>query len=242
MADGGGSKTKTVSTSSATAPWAPTQPGLEQGIKDWTDLYKSGGLQVPYYPGQTVAGVAPESSQAWQQISDLAGNPNSSNVKAATDYDKAILSGDYSALSPMFDAARSQADSRYEASGRFGGGYHDAAVGKGVGAVIADAAGGAASRAPGLQQAMYQPSQFLDTVGQERQGQAQNEIQAAIDKFNYDQTSKSTAIQNYMAGLPGGSGASVTGTQPLQVNQSNPWLQYAGLAASALGSAAGSFF
>jgi hypothetical protein len=240
MPDSGGSKTKTVQTTQNSAPWAPTIPGLQQGIDDWTSLYKSGGLEVPYYPGQTVAGVAPERSDAWQMVSDLTKNPNSSSVGAATDYNNAILKGDYHALSPMFDAAKDAAGSSYEAAGRYGSGYHDNAVSKGVGSVIANAAGQAVAAAPGLQAASYLPAQMLDTVGQERQGQAQNEIQAAIDKFNYTQTQKAQAIQNFMAGLPGGSGASVTGTQPIQVQQSNPWLQGAGLAASALGSYFGS--
>lgn len=223
MADSGGSKTKQVQTTQNTAPWAPTIPGLSKGIDDWTKLYNSGGLNVPSYPGQTVAGVAPERSQAWQQITDLASNPNSSSVGAANDYNSAILRGDYSALSPMFDAAKDAAGSTYEAAGRYGSGYHDNAVSKGVSGVIAGAAGQAAAQAPGLQAALYQPAQMLGSVGQDRQNQAQSEIDAAIQKYNYDKTSQATAIQNFMAGLPGGSGASVTGTQPYQSNSGTSW-------------------
>lgn len=236
--DSGGSKTQTTVQSSA--PWAPTQPGLKQGIKDWTALYNSGGLSTPYYPGQTVAGVSPERSSAWQMVSDLSGNPNSSSVQSATDYNNAILKGDYSALQPMFDAARDTVNSNYEAAGRYGSGYHDNAVSKGVGSVIANAASTAASQAPGLQSAMYQPAQYLDTVGQERQQQAQNEIDANVQRYQYDSTAQQRAIQDFISGLSGNWGGSTTMTAPSTSTTNNPWLQLGGLGISALGSYFGS--
>lgn len=243
MADGGGStKTQNVTTTSNSAPWGPTQPGLTKAIGDLGNIYDSGGFNIPYYPGQTTAGVTPEQSQAWQMVSDLTKNPGSSSVGAATDYNNAILKGDYSALQPMFDAAKDAAGSTYEAAGRYGSGAHDNAVTKGVSSVIAQAAATAAGQAPGLQTAAYQPAQYLDSVGQERQGQAQQLINDAIAKFNYQQTAPIQAANNYAQALSGNWGGATVGTQPVQTTATNPWLQGGGLLASLLGSAAGSYF
>lgn len=243
MADSGGgsTNTKTVQTTQNTAPWDPTQPGLKQGISDWTDLYNSGGLNVPYYPGQTVADTAPETTAGWNSITGTANDPNS-GVGAAQKYNNGILSGDYSAIQPIIDAAKNSADMSYEGAGRYGSGSHDKAVASGVSGVIAQAAQGAVANAPALQSASYVPGQALESVGAARQGSAQDQITAAIQKYNYDKNGAATAIQQYMAGLPGGSGSSTIGTQPIQTTSTNPYLQGGGLLASLLGSAAGSYF
>jgi hypothetical protein len=236
--DSGSSKTQT--TTSSSAPWGPIQAPAKQGIADWTKLYNSGGLSVDPYPGQTVAGTAPEQSAAWKMVSDIAGDPSKSSVGAATNYNNAILRGDYSALQPMFDAARDAAGSTYEAAGRYGSGYHDNAVSKGVGSVIANAASTAASQAPGLQQAMYQPAQYLDQVGQERQGQAQTEINANITKYNAQKNQQAQAIQSYLAGLQGNWGATNTQTVPVQ-GQGTSWQDLFGAGLGAGGLALGAY-
>lgn len=240
MADSGGSKTQTVQTTQNTAPWSPTQPGLKKGIADLDKIYAAGGFNIPRYPGDTLADVAPETSQAWQMVSDIAKNPNASSVGAATDYNNAILRGDYSALQPMFDAAREAAGSSYEAAGRYGSGYHDNAVSKGVGSVIANAASGAAAQAPQLQAAMYQPAAMLQGVGDDRQAQAQTEINQAISDFNYDKTAPINAINAYMQALSGNWGGTTVGTQPIQVPGSS-WQDYAGLGLGVGGLGLGAF-
>lgn len=240
--DGGGStKTQNVTTTSNSAPWAPVQPGLQTGIKDLTSIYNSGGFNIPRYPGQTLADTAPETTQGWQSITDTANDP-SKGVGAAQTYNNAILNGDYSALQPMFDAARDTAASSYEAAGRYGSGYHDNAVSKGVGSVIANAAGSAVSAAPALAAAQYAPGQALEAVGTARQQTAQDQINAAIAAYNQDKTAPISSIEDYMAALSGNWGGSTTATQPVQSAATNPWLQIAGLGASAVGSAASSYF
>jgi hypothetical protein len=236
--DSGGSKTQT--TTSSSAPWAPTQPGLKQGISDLDKLYKSGGFNIPYYPGQTLAETAPETSQAWQMVSDIAGNPSSSSVQGATDYNNAILRGDYSALQPMFDAAKDAANSNYEAAGRYGSGYPDNAVSKGIGSVIAGAAGNAAAQAPGLQAAMYQPAAALGQVGDQRQAEAQNQINEAIKAYNYGQTAPINAINSYMQALSGNWGGTQVGTQPVQGAGTN-WQDIFGAGLGAGGLALGAY-
>jgi hypothetical protein len=229
MADSGGSKTQTVQTTSNSAPWGPTQPGLTKGVEDLGKLYDSGSFNIPRYPGQTLADVAPETSDAWKMVTDITKNPNASSVQAATNYNNAILKGDYSALSPMFDAAKDAAGSTYEAAGRYGSGYHDNAVSKGVGSVIANAASTAAAQAPGLQTAMYAPAAALSGVGAERSGRAQDEINQAIGDFNYDQTAPINAVNAYMQALSGNWGGTTVGTQPIQ-KQGSSWQDYLGAA------------
>lgn len=238
--DGGGStKTQNVTTTQNSAPWAPTQPGLTQGINDLTGIYNSGGFNIPRYPGQTLADTAPETTAGWNSITATANDPNS-GVGAAQKYNNAILGGDYSALQPMFDAARDSAASSYEAAGRYGSGYHDNAVSKGVGSVIANAAGNAVAAAPGLQSAAYAPGQALESVGTARQATAQQQIDAAIQAYNQDKTAPISSIEDFMSALSGNWGGSTTATQPVQTAANSPWLQIAGLGASALGSYFGS--
>jgi hypothetical protein len=229
MADSGGSKTQTVTTTQNSAPWGPTQAGLTKGIGDLDKLYTQGAFNIPRYPGDTLADTAPETADAWNMISGIARDPNASSVRAATDYNNAILRGDYSALQPMFDAARDAAGSTYEAAGRYGSGYHDNAVSKGVGSVIAQAAGGAAAQAPGLQAAMFQPAAALGQVGQDRQAVAQQEINQAIQDFNYDKTAPINAINAYMQALSGNWGGTTVGSQPVPAGGSG-WQDYFGAA------------
>jgi len=237
--DGGGSQPKSVQTSSNSAPWAPTQPGLKQGIKDWTALYNAGGLTPHAYPGQTLADTAPETSQGWESIMNTANDPNM-GVGAATKANNALLTGDYAALQPLIDKTRDSVNGNFEAAGRYGGGYHDRGVSEGVGTVLANATQGAIAAAPTLQSASYVPGQAMLGVGEQRQQTAQDQIAENIKKFNLQDTARQTAIQQYLAGLSGGWGGSVTGTQPVQGTGSNDWMQLAGLGAQAAASYFGS--
>jgi hypothetical protein len=240
MADGGGSsKPQTVQTVQNSAPWGPTVKGLTKGVGELDKLFASGGFNIPRYPGETLADTAPETSDAWNMISGIARDPNASSVRAATDYNNAILKGDYTALQPMFDAAGDAVDSRFEAAGRYGGGYHGKGVSEGVAGIIAQAAGNATQAAPGLQQAMFQPAAALGQVGAQRQATAQDQINEAIKAYNYDKTSQIDAINAYMQALSGNWGGTTVGTQPVQGSATSPWMQWAGLGASALGSALG---
>ncbi len=222
-----------VSTTSS-APWSPTQPGLKKGISELDKLFASGGFNIPRYQGDTLADVAPETAQGWSAITNTANDP-SKGVGAALDYNNAILKGDYTALAPMIEAARRGAGSSYEAAGRYGSGYHDRAVTEGIGGVIAGAAGNAVAAAPGLQAASYAPGQALVGVGKDRQSQAQAEIAEAIKAYYADKQQPISNVMDYMAALSGNWGGTSTQTTPVQSGGGTNWQDIFGAGTSLAG-------
>lgn len=234
---GGGGKTKDQTVTQNTAPWGPTQPGLKQAIGDATSLYNQGGFQTPYYPGNTVAGTSPETAAGWDATTQraMAGSPN---LKAAQGANLALLSGDYSALNPLFHTVQDSVNSNYSLGGRYGSSAHDRGVSEGIGNVIAGNLNNAIGQAPGLAQADYLDPQMLGQVGQQREAAGQQNINADILRYNANQQAPIDAIQQYMGLLSGNWGGSTTTTQPVQQQSSNPWL---GLLGAGLGVAGGFF-
>src|SRR5574340_335066 len=57
-----------------TTPWTAAQPYLQQGYNAASQLLNTGGQQ--YYPGQQVAPFSPLQEQAFGQVQNLAGAPN----------------------------------------------------------------------------------------------------------------------------------------------------------------------
>ncbi len=232
--DSGSSKQKNQVATTSSAPWDPVQPGLKKGISDLDALYASGGFNIPRYQGQTLADTSPETAQGWGAIAKTANDPNN-GVGSALKYNNAILGGDYAALQPMFDAARENAGASYEAAGRYGSGYHDNAVSKGVGSVIAQAAGQAAGQAPALQAASYAPGQALVGVGKDREATAQAQIAEAIKAYYADKQQPINNIQDYMAALSGNYGGTSTQTSPVATTPGSSWQDYFGAGTSLAG-------
>lgn len=236
----GGSKPKTVTTTTNNSPWAPTQPGLQQGIKDLTSQYKSGQFLKANqaYPGSTVAGLAPETIQSWNQASALANGPQA-DLQAAQNYNRSILSGDLSQgyLGQLTNNVTNNINGQFSMGGRYGSGAHQNAIAQGVTSAVMPYAQSAAQFAPELAKAAYMPSQVLGGIGTARQGYAQDLINADIQKYNQQQSAPISAITDYMQALSGNWGGGSTSTQPYQSdNSTNPWLQGAGIGASLLGS------
>lgn len=240
----GGSKPKTVQTTSNASPWAPTQPGLQQGISDLGQQYSSGQFLKANqaYPGQTVAGLAPETVQSWNQTAGIA-NGGSPDIEAAQNYNRSVLSGDLSQgyLGNLANNVTNNVNGQFSMAGRYGSGSHQGAIANGITSAVMPYANSAADRASGLAQAQYMPSQMLAGVGQARQGYAQDMINSEIQKYNQQQSAPISATTDYMQALSGNWGGGTTSTQPWQSgNSTNPWLQGAGLAtqlgASYLGS------
>lgn len=240
MADSGSSKPSTTTTVQNSAPWAPTQPGLTQGVNDVTSLYNSGAFNIPYYPGQTVASTSPLQSQSWDQTSATAANP-ATGPGAAQTYNNALLSGDDSSLTSLIKQATDTAAGNFEAAGRYGSGAFGKGVGTAAGQVIAGAEGQAAGQAPALTAASYIAPQALDTAGQEQQGQAQNQINAAVQQYNYQQGEPISAAEQYMQALSGNWGGTTTGTQTQPYYYPSTLSQGVGTAAS-LGGLASSLY
>jgi hypothetical protein len=236
MPSSGGGSTKTQTVSSNSAPWGPTQPGLKQAIGDAGSLYKSGGFNIPYYPQNTVAATSPETSAAWnaQSARATAGSPN---LQAAQAANLRLLNGDYSMIQQPIQDAIDTANSNSSLSGRYGSNVASArGISQGVGSVIAPYVTGAIGAAPTLAQADYLDPQMLAQVGQQRENTAQANINADMLRYNANKQAPIDAIDQYMRLLSGNWGGSQTTSQPVQNQNSNPWLGLAGLAAQGAGS------
>lgn len=229
-------KTKNQTVVQNQTPWGPQQAPLTQSIEDATKLYQAGGLNLNYYPGQTVAGLAPETTQGWNATAQRA-QAGSPTLGAANQYVQGILTGnDTGLLDPAIDRIRSGVNANYSAAGRYGSGSHDRAVGDAVGNLIFNRMDQAAQFAPQLAQADYYDAQQLGNVGSQRQAYAQDLINADINRFNFQQQSPANAISLYQQLVGGNYGGTSQTTQPVQLSSGgNPWLQGAGIGASFLG-------
>lgn len=240
---GSSSKPKSQTVTNSSEPWGPQIPLLTQSFEDAKKLYDQGGLNLQYFPGQTVASAAPETAQSWNQITNLA-NQGSKGVGAANDYITSILNGQSTpGMDQAIARARNAVNANYSRAGRYGSGAHDDAVAGAISNAIFNQMSQAAQMAPGLAQARYIDPQMLAGVGAQRQGQAQNEINSAIDRFNFQQNAPANAIGLYQQLGGGNYGGTSYGTSPVQ-NQSsgNPWLQGAGIAAQLGGTLLGGLF
>lgn len=238
---GGGSKNQV--TTQNTDPWGPQQAPLQQSFEDATKLYNAGGLNIPYYQGQTVAGLAPETTQAQQMIANRA-QQGSGALQGANNYVQGILNGnDTGLLNGAMDRVRTGVNANYSAAGRYGSGSHDAAVTDRLGGLIFDRQAQAAQMAPSLAQADYYDAQQLAGVGQDRQAYMQQMINADIDKYNWTANAPGNAIANYQSLIGGGyGGGSQVTKQPVQNQGGNSALQWAGLGASLGGSLLGAMY
>ena len=98
---------------------------------------------------------------------------------------------------------------------------------KGVGSVIANAAGNAVAAAPGLQAASFTPGQALLGVGQDREQTAQDQINEAVKAYYADKQQPISNVQDFMAALSGNWGGTSTQTAPVQ-SQGSSWQDYLG--------------
>lgn len=224
MPDSGGSKTdKQVTTQE---PYKPSQPGLNQSIKDATALYNAGGLVVDY-PRTTVAPVSPEMGLAWKGMTDraMAGSPL---LDKSQSYISDVLSGKYlTADAPGFADVMAKTRDAVKASksmtGRFGGDSYDAALGRELGALqyanyarergVMD---NAASMAPNLAREDYYDLDRLLAVGDDRRGVAQEFVTDEASRQQWEQQKLANAIALYQSLLAGNMGGTTTARVPTQ--------------------------
>jgi hypothetical protein len=233
----GGSKTQKQTTT--TEPYKPSQPGLNQSIKDATSLYKAGGLRIDY-PTTTVAPVAPEMEQAWQMTADRA--QNNPLLGQSQDYLSDVLSGKYlNAEAPGFQdvlaRTRDMVNANASAGSRYGSGVHDAALARELGGLeyqnyarergIQDAAAGLA---PQVAAQDYFDLAKLGEVGQQRRGVMQEFVSDEAARQQWEQQAAANEIALYQSLLGGNFGGTSTAYVPTQ--QQNPWLLGLGAATS----------
>jgi hypothetical protein len=242
MPDGGGGETQKQTTSSA--PWAAQAPYLKKLFGRAEDLYQQGPIE--YYPGETYAGMSPVSQKALQGITQR-GMEGSPLNKASSGYLQDVLGGKYlSQEAPGFQAvanrARSAADSTYSGLGRYGSGAHDTAVADSVGNLAYQnyarergAQDYAAGLAPTIAGQDFVDLNAVNQAGQQYQGELQNQINADMARYNFQQQAPYANLQDFSKFINGNYGGS---SQTIGSGQQGaPWYQQAlggGLALASL--------
>jgi hypothetical protein len=250
--DSGGGSTKNQTQTSTTAPYPGAQPMIDESLKAAQNLYQSGGLNVQSYGGQMVAPTAPATQQSWDAITQQA-TSGGQLPKAANDWAANVLSPGYlqtqsPGLSGVLDNARNAANAQISLAGRQGSGSHSAAVAGALAPIEYQDYGNkmalqaqVAGMSPQLNASNYYDAQQLAGVGSQQQAQLQDQINAQMQKYYADQSSKANELALYQQLIGGNYGGTSQVTGPVQKSGgANPWLQGAGVLASAAGSYFGS--
>jgi len=197
MSKGGGS-TRTVTQSVNPPEYA--KPFLEFGLSEAKELY---GDQPTYYPGQTTVGFAPESEMALQGIRQAAvtGSPF---IGATQDVVMQNLMGTNPLMAAAFRPVVEQVQAQASKAGRYGSGYQQAALGQALAPYAYNAQQAAIQQAPQARAFGMADLETLAGVGAAREAQSQAELQADIDRFNFEQAQPLSSLANYMATVQGG--------------------------------------
>ena len=197
MSKGGGS-TRTVTQSVNPPEYA--KPFLEFGLSEAKEIY---GDQPTYYPGQTTVGFAPESEMALQGIRQAAvtGSPF---IGATQDVVMQNLMGTNPLMAAAFRPVVEQVQAQASKAGRYGSGYQQAALGQALAPYAYNAQQAAIQQAPQARAFGMADLETLAGVGAAREAQSQAELQADIDRFNFEQAQPLSSLANYMATVQGG--------------------------------------
>ncbi len=219
----GGGETRTVQ--SGLAP-EYAQPFIEYGLSEAKRLY---GEQPAYYPEQTTVGYSPETEMALQSARQKAitGSPF---IQATQDVVMQNLMGTNPLQSAAFRPVVEQIQGQASKAGRYGSGYQQAAVAQALAPMALQAQQAAISQAPAARQFGFADIQTLGEVGAARETQAQADLAADIQRFQFEQAQPLTSLANYMAAVQGGT----VGEQQVTPVYRQP-------IASALGGALGGF-
>lgn len=229
------------------------QPYMTQQAQSGENLVQSGGPQ--YYPGQQVAGLTPLQNMGISGIQNTAQGPNASQV--AQQQNMNIESGAYlnPSTNPYLSGTLTTAEqgvqnpitSQFGAAGRnvlssapvqssamnqlanqiYGGAYQS-----GMQNMVT-----AGFQAPSLDQGTYLPSQEEIQTGAGVQQQNQNQINALMNQYNYQQQLPENMLSWY-SGLLGNTAAPFSSGSSEGSSTSNPWLTAAGAGTALYGSGA----
>jgi hypothetical protein len=235
MGGGGGGST----TSTGIDPFL--KPYVEYGLSEGQKLYQSAGPE--YYPGQTYIAPSNPTLEALSlaQSRAEAGSPlvraaqqqqlNTIQGTGTNPFLAGALTSAYTPTVQAFQEATRGIESKASAAGRYGsdavGQMQQKAaygLGSGIGNSLANLAYGsseaqatraaqAAQNAPTLANADYNDIQKLLAVGQGTEQYQQNQLQADINRYNYQQQLPQMKLQNYanlFSNAPGGSTSTTT--------------------------------
>lgn len=226
MSKGGGSSRTITSTSGAT-PFA--RPFIEYGMQQAKDIYQSTAPE--YYPQSTVVGFSPETQMALGGFRQQAmqGSPFIPAVQQAVMQNLTGTNPLFQAsLKPVIEGAMQPAMS----TGRYGSGYAQKAVAEAVAPLMYQAQQQAIQQAPAARQFGFADLETLAQVGAAREAQEQAELQADIERFQFEQARPAQKLADYMTMIQGGSGA--LGGQTVKPVYRNPAAGFLGGAMSGM--------
>lgn len=218
----GGGQTRTITTQGATAV---AQPYLEYGLAQAKELYEAATPE--FYPRSTVVELAPETEMALSGIREqaVAGSPFTSAVQ---DVVMQNLMGTNPLQSAAMRPVLEKIQGQVAQSGRYGSGYGDAAIAQALAPMALQAQQAAIAQAPAAREFGMADLQTLAKVGAAREAQAQAELAADIQRFQFEQAQPAQKLADYMTLVQGGSGA---------LGEQRVTPQYTSPAASILGGA-----
>ena len=212
MSKGGGS-TQTIQSGQMANPFA--QPFIKYGMQEAKDLYQSATPQ--YYPSSTVVGFSPETQQAMSgmRAAASAGSPFVPAVQQA-------VMQNLTGTNPLFQGALQntiqQAMQPAMSAGRYGSGYAQKAVAEAVAPLMYQAQQQAIQQAPAAREFGFADLQTLAGVGAAREAQEQAELQADIQRFQFEQARPAQKLADYLTMIQGGTAALGGGVQQVQRN------------------------
>lgn len=229
------------------------QPYLTSTLSSAQGLEQGGGPQ--YYPGQQVADLTPMQQQGIQGVQNLGTMPNAS--QAAQTSNENIESGKYlnpntnpylaGTLATAGQGVQNDVDSQFGAAGRnvvgsapvqtsamnqlanqiYGGAYNT-----GLQQMVT-----ASGLSPTIDAGTYAPYQADLSVGNGIQNQNQNQINALMNQYNYQQQLPENMLSWY-SGLIGQNAAPFGGQSSSSRGNNNGLLTDAGLGIGAIGAGA----
>lgn len=243
----GGSKQTSTQTSE---PWKGVQPYLTDYLKLGQQVTRN---PYQFYSGDTVAGFAPEQELGFNLGTQraLAGSPT---LDAANRNITSTLQGNYldpatnpylrGTVNTALGDVQSRINSQFN-NANFGTSAHQETLQRGLGeqanqiygqnyAQERDRQLNAAGQATGLAGADYMDANYLQSIGAQRQGLANQYLGEAEEKFNQAAQWPYEQLQRYgnVVSQGTGQGGTSTTTGPSQ-NQSNPFADALGLGLSA---------
>lgn len=241
----GGGQPSTATTTSKSEPWDQQKPYLEYGFQQARNQYDK-STPAQYYGGQQVADLNPDQQTSYGMVRQQVSDPNSV-VNTATKNLNDTMNGTYlnPASNPFLSdsvklatrdalGAADSAASRYGAYGSSDWNNTRQQTASDIATkMYGDNYNNERNRqlqayglAPTVNQAGLSNAQTLNTMGGQQQNQAQQLINADMNKWNYLQNADWQNLQKYMQLVQGNYGGTSTQTTPYY--QPNPMTQALG--------------
>ena len=220
---------KITNTTSTVNPPAYAAPYLAYGANEAQRLYSTGG-GLNYYPEETLAGFSPEQQMAMnlQTNRALSGSPlqrEGQNQALNT------LRGNFLGSNPYFqqavlDPITDQVQGQFSRAGRLGSGANQNALTRALSTPLMQNYENERSRqnamlsnVPALANQDYTDYAQLAAVGQNRQNQAQRQIEANKSRFDFLQAAPQQRLGTFLGNLNSAAGQGMTQSKPVYENK-----------------------